>query len=264
MEMNIDDCHKVLLDIAKDIHRVCVENGIPYYMLGGTMLGAIRHKGFIPWDDDMDLGIPRRYFKKFEEVYTRECRSIYKVNNVDNSKHIGINFLKISDTRTLIKEQTKEDIKEEMGLNVDIFPLDRTDGRKDRFTSLNWWIIFSMKIFYYKTFSIRRAAFKRKVVAVLVRLLLPFRKRTIISFIEKHFILPIKADSHMVNFYGEYKLKEIIDARYFGTPRLYPFEDTEFYGVELPDPYLKCLYGNYMWIPPEDQRHLHHVEMRWK
>ena len=75
---NVEELHKILLDIAKDFHQVCVDHNIPYYMLGGTMLGAVRHKGFIPWDDDMDFGVERKYLEKLEKIYAEKVNSPYK------------------------------------------------------------------------------------------------------------------------------------------------------------------------------------------
>ena len=60
-ELSIEELHQIVLNIGKEFHKICINNNIPYYILAGTMLGAIRHKGFIPWDDDIDIGIPRQY-----------------------------------------------------------------------------------------------------------------------------------------------------------------------------------------------------------
>ena len=62
--ISLPECHNILLNIAIDFHNTCAKHNIPYYMLGGTQLGAVRHKGFIPWDDDMDFGVPRMYFEQ--------------------------------------------------------------------------------------------------------------------------------------------------------------------------------------------------------
>ena len=70
--IDMDECHEHLLRIAECFDGICRRHGIPYFMLGGTMLGAVRHKGFIPWDDDMDFGIPRPYFNRFIETAREE------------------------------------------------------------------------------------------------------------------------------------------------------------------------------------------------
>ena len=76
--IDIEEAHHILLDIAKAFTKVCDENNIPYYMLGGTMLGAVRHKGFIPWDDDMDFGVPREYYDLLINVLEKELPSPYR------------------------------------------------------------------------------------------------------------------------------------------------------------------------------------------
>ena len=69
------ELHSVLLEIGKAFHNICGKNNIPYFMLGGTMLGAVRHKGIIPWDDDMDFGVPREYFDKLKKALCEELPS---------------------------------------------------------------------------------------------------------------------------------------------------------------------------------------------
>ena len=76
-ELTFEELRHHLLEIAKAFDAVCRKNNIPYYMLGGTMLGAIRHKGFIPWDDDMDFGVPRKYFDTLIEIFERDLPSKY-------------------------------------------------------------------------------------------------------------------------------------------------------------------------------------------
>ena len=71
-KMTLDEIHLTLLDIAKEFDRICVKHNIPYYMIGGTMLGAVRHKGFIPWDDDMDFGVPVEYYEELQRILDKE------------------------------------------------------------------------------------------------------------------------------------------------------------------------------------------------
>ena len=71
---NVEEIHHILLNIAAAFHQICIKHDIPYCMLGGTMLGAVRHKGFIPWDDDMDFAVPREYYEKIIELLEQELQ----------------------------------------------------------------------------------------------------------------------------------------------------------------------------------------------
>ena len=124
---NIEELHKILLDIAKYFHQICVDNDIPYYMLGGTMLGAVRHKGFIPWDDDMDFGVERKYFEKLETILEERVDSPYRLLTKYNSKIILNDFDKLEDSRTIVQDPSRSNINEVFGVNVDVFPLDITN-----------------------------------------------------------------------------------------------------------------------------------------
>ena len=93
--IDIKECHQHLLEIAKCFDQLCATHHIPYYMLGGTMLGAIRHRGFIPWDDDMDFGIPRPFFDQFIKIAEKELPQQYSLLTRQNSTAIPKGFIKI-------------------------------------------------------------------------------------------------------------------------------------------------------------------------
>ena len=126
------EIHTYLLDILKAIDAFCTQNGIRYSMAYGTLIGAARHKGFIPWDDDIDLLMPRPDFERFISTFGKEedarYRCIYRVNTPQEYyKHI---FAKVHDSWTELKQD-----KYRFGLYVDIFPV---DGKPDdvQFVSL--------------------------------------------------------------------------------------------------------------------------------
>ena len=94
-KITLAECHKELLHIATAFDQICQKHHIPYYMLGGTILGAIRHNGFIPWDDDMDFGIPRPYFNQFIALAEQELPPKYKLITSKNSPALKKGFIKI-------------------------------------------------------------------------------------------------------------------------------------------------------------------------
>ena len=116
--------HSRLLSMAKVFHAFCVENGLQYYMLGGTMLGAVRHKGFIPWDDDMDFGMPRKDYDRFLKLAEEKLPAPFEVTCYKNVAKTPIHYAKQIDGSATLVEDSYHDFVE--GLYIDIFPLDAT------------------------------------------------------------------------------------------------------------------------------------------
>lgn len=253
--MTIDEVHEVLLGIAKEFHRICEENDIPYYMLGGTMLGAIRHKGFIPWDDDMDFGVPREYFSKLEKIFQEQSAPYYHLRTVNNSKTIINDPAKYEDKRTLIIEPEMANINEEIGINIDIFPLDKTNGNKSFFSKNNFVHIIGL-INTYRYCNMKHLNWWRKCLALCFRIVFfPFDKLYLLEFAKKH-LIP-QHGNYISNLYGFWGVRETIPADVMGNPVKYQFEDTCLWGAEKYDIYLKSLYGDYLKIPSRENMHIH-------
>lgn len=266
--LNIEEVHEVLLGIGKEFHRLCVENDIPYYMVGGTQLGAIRHKGFIPWDDDMDFGIPRAYYEKFKSVCLEQCRKPYSLVAAENS-YYPIGYVKMQDERTHIEDPMMGFYpKSDIGLYIDIFPLDECCGDYN----------------LMKTHEKKRILFDHIVRGIFEKL--PHRKWYYgISNYVLHYLLPHNHKAKMwwmkkkdeicieysqtgtdamINLYGIYKEREVVKKEILGKPTLYDFEDVQFYGPEKYDEYLTRIYRNYMQLPPVEKRHIHVDSVYWR
>lgn len=259
--IDIEECHKILLNIAFEFHKICIENNIPYYMLGGTMLGAIRHKGFIPWDDDMDFGIPRKYFKQFAEVANLQKSENIKINTHQSTSYISTDAIKMSDVRTIIVEQGASCV-EEMGINIDIFPLDDATNDVSLFSD-NSKAIYIQRFNRYTEARLKDLSFKKKIFALLVKLLKPTTQDEAIDVVNNISLRNLGATC-FANYYGFWGLKEVITKEIFGTPTLYTFETLNFYGPQYYDAYLKQLYNDYMQLPPKDKRHTHLEKIYWK
>lgn len=251
--ISADELHKRLLQMMKEFHSFCVEHNISYYIVAGTALGAKRHKGFIPWDDDIDIGIPRNDYdrlyslmdklpKNMELIYykTRKLTPFHCIKLVDKST-------------TLIEKYYPDDVE---GLYIDIFPLDGAikDSRKDKIRRkrINW--INKEIVFHYATLDC--PSLKERIIQKYCKLIKVDKLHDVLNNLMKK--VPIDIGDSMGNLLGAYGEREIVDKRIFGEPRLYCFEDTQFFGPEDIDAFLSAVYGDYMKLPEPNQRVLKH------
>ncbi len=260
-KLNGEELHSVLLEIAKAFHDICERNKIPYFMLGGTMLGAVRHKGIIPWDDDMDFGVPREYFEKLKKTLREELPSNMEAMSVETSESIILDIIKIQDKRTLVRELFRENLEESFGVNVDVFPLDRTLYGNNTFRAKMAEVLKNIQ--QYRFLSLKSRPIHKKIAALIIKtLLFCIDRETIINIIRNNFA--DKQGGYIANYYGAWGRKEIIPHEIMEPAILYKFEDTNFYGVRNYDSYLTSLYGDYMMLPPEEKRHFHLTDVYWK
>lgn len=255
MEKN-DVLKNKLLEMAVVFHNFCQENGIAYYMLGGTMLGTVRHKGFIPWDDDMDFGMMREDYDRFVSLKYKFPQG-FSVNTHDGNKDYEYGFCKIYDESTTYIEQGYND-KHIGGVYIDIFPIDSAgDDYSNALKMANkiYKKSFVLSCIYHKG---KRKTFLKDVAAKMFGLL-PKGPKWFDWLYDTVKKFKGKQTKYVLNVYGAHVAKEVVPRDFFGKPTLYDFENTQFYGVEKSDEYLKSLYGDYMTPPPEDKRGGHNI-----
>ena len=126
-KIELDELKIIEKDILKTIDFTCEKNNIQYYAVGGTLLGAVRHGGFIPWDDDIDIAMPRAEFEKLRKVFNNVN---YKIQFFDNVKDYGYPFPKIVDDRTILVDYKNGTGKEISGVFVDLFLYDGMGNSK--------------------------------------------------------------------------------------------------------------------------------------
>lgn len=260
MDNKVKLLHACLLKIALEIKKLCEENDINYFLMGGTMLGAIRHDGFIPWDDDIDIGMPRKDYEKFLLICEKELSDEYCLCTPYLEKDYGVPFAKLRLKEThFIDKGVPRSI--DNGIYVDIFPIDKwIDDPKKRdqqnFHVHLWRNVLAAKCGYSK--GERKALIRKIILFPLV--LLP--KSFIISREEawqKKY--NNEKTQYYINFTSAYKYgKEIYRTEWIETLVDKEFERETFKVPSDAHGALTQLYGDYMKLPPVEQRVFKHSE----
>ena len=255
-----------LLNIMIEIDRVCKILGIKYTLSGGSLLGAIRHKGFIPWDDDMDIAMTRDNYEKFLKYAQRELKDNYFLQTYETDSKSPCNFAKVLNTKMPIIEKDKVHLNIKKGLFVDIFPIDKTfNSYWKRFISV--LLIRIAKTTKYScnlTNILKNSENNLKKAGKL--LLFPIAHclgNNKLNCIETYARKLANNKENNVTFADQdqaifaFKDKEMkwdIFCRY----KLISFEGYEFMCISDYDMYLRKLYGNYMQLPPIEEQKPHH------
>lgn len=254
----MNDIQFVLLEMIKWFHQFCVKNELRYYALGGTMLGALRHQGFIPWDDDLDIGMPRKDYQKLEELLKGSSEGRYELET-PNSRNVDFcyPYSKLFDNRTTLIENQKYKIKR--GLYIDIFPLDGLGNSLDEAYANYKRIERNRTILQLKTSGIRKGrSFYKNAMIVLFKCIPLNEKKILKKVAESANCIDFDDATYGGNALGAWRYKEIMPIEYMGTPKLYKFEDTEIYGAERADEYLTHIYGDWRKLPPKEKQVTHH------
>lgn len=245
-----------LLEMLKWFHAFCAQHNITYYAMGGTMIGAARHKGFIPWDDDIDVGIPRTHYQRLLTLFRSPVDGYFLESPYSGNSDFLYSYAKLYDTNTTLTERLKIPCKR--GVYIDVFPLDGIgdslqEARKN-FSKVDRKNMFLMM----RTCAIEKRRTWYKNLSIALVGLLPRRliddKQLSMQVDQLARQIDFDTSAYVANLMGSYRQKEIIKREYFGTPTLYPFESAQIYGPEKYDEYLTSIYGDWRKLPPENQR----------
>ena len=262
---NMELLHQVDVDIVKEVVRICDKHDLKYYMLGGTMLGAIRHKGFIPWDDDIDLGMPRDDYEKFLELAPQELPEYLKVVNYRNDPNYMYYITRVLDTDTKVIEERIGNDNKYTNASIDIFPIDGTPNnalaRKIYFFRVLYHRAL-MSLCYKDSIDRKRKRSKKEKLLLWImeripveKLTTPYKQKCKIDKLLRS--QPVKGAKYIGNIMGAYRTREIVPAEFYGEGAMYPFEDIQLRGLSMYDEYLTYTYGDYMQLPPVESRKTH-------
>lgn len=257
-----------ILEILKFIDDLCQKNDIHYFVAYGTLLGAIRHKGFIPWDDDVDIFVPQKDFKRFRELVNQNQQ--YQFSYIFDDDNYRLDFAKVIDTATIVKET--HPIVSSKGLFVDVFPLQHIgDDILTAQKNIQKLKKQKMKIWYYNT-PIKHLSgngIKKwlKIIAVIPKKLF-IATHNMPKYMKKYYASIDQIDttnrsSKYVGYVDNARTssfeKDFFEEAWTETIR-WPFETIE---VNVPKEYdliLRQYFGDYMQLPPEKDRINHNME----
>ena len=267
-EINLNELKEIQLDMLKFVKNICEVNNLKYFLCGGTLLGAVRHQGYIPWDDDIDIFMPIEDYKKFIKIIKDNNEIAYSIlDPYDNDEYYYF-FSKLIDNRTVMIEDNMPQING-FGVYIDIFPIyglpnytSQLDDYVDKMLQLN--DIYKVKA-CPQTWNYSKNKFK-KIIKSIVKFPMYCKykniasKKRILSLLEENNYNKTKYVGYILSAYEK---KEILDKRVFDKAIPMKFED-EYFNVPIGyDQYLKQIYGDYMKLPPLEKRQSHHNFTAW-
>lgn len=276
--IELNELRSIQLEILNAFDSFCTENGLIYFLTGGTLLGAIRHKGYIPWDDDIDVAMPRADYEKLVNISKSlpfpYCIEKYSAEKEKKKPYI-YTYLKAYDLRTTLVEFPNM-MNYSSGVYIDIFPLDNLPNdlneRKKAYRTVRKYVDLGCRcnVAYYIKKNMKISStrdFFKKVFYLMydfVRALFPpnffiIKADTLarnLSIQETRYVGCIVAG------YGE---REAMLVKDVFPPKPVEFEGKYFPGFNNPDAYLSQVYGDYMSLPPEEKRMSNHIfKAYWK
>lgn len=261
----LEKIQQIETDCLKAIVNICEQEQIEYFLIGGTALGAVRHKAFIPWDDDIDIGMTRDNYNKFLAVAENLLPSNYHLQSPYNEKKSPYTYSKIRIDGTKFVEYCNRNVEMHHGVYVDIFPFDEVpdDEKKNiaQFKKYQKWT----KIFVYRQspdVSEKPIGFTRKIKAVFRRCL-----HCAAKLFPRKYLLK-KLDAIATKYNGSNQTATaclcfpVRKTEYVKKTDLYPLKEVQFGDMKAKianndDAYLQTHYGDYMKLPPEEKRFGH-------
>lgn len=264
---DISELRKIQMDILTYVDNTCREYDVHYSMSGGTLIGAIRHKGFIPWDDDIDIMLTREDYNRLIRVMQEKFQNgerRYKILTHGIDQDFKFPYAKVVDESTLIIEDVKG--CKNFGVFIDVFPIDFIPDGKCSTLFIKQHILYYLLNIKRLRWNKGRSFLKNMLILVLQYALLPLSSDKIISKIDKvatnASMFPTKRRSCLVWGYGK---KEIVPATIHNNHIDVIFEDRKYMAIKDYDIYLTSLFGDYMQLPPEEKQVTHHdFKAFWK
>ncbi len=260
-KLSSNEIKEIELNILVEFDKLCKKNNLYYTLCGGTLLGAVRHKGFIPWDDDIDVLMPREDYERLLNDFNVDKTDLPKYMELANWKkgNMSFPFMKLVDKRTKIDSQYLDDNKSNK-LWIDIFPIDGNPEDEKKLNYLYRKSLFLRRILLIKMATVGEGKTKAK------KIFKPFLKLLFLPISNKYLCKKIDENARKYSFNDTafiggvlwgYGTCEKINKEKYMSPKKMEFEGKMFNIPSNYDEYLSNLYGEYMKLPPEEKRITH-------
>lgn len=250
----LEKLQNVETEILKDVTDFCDKHALKYSLYAGTLLGAVRHKGFIPWDDDVDICMPRLDYEKFLKLWREESPTGYFLQATDGKNKTTINHTKIRKIGTLLANENDLKTNENNGIWVDVFAFDKVPNSKKKQKRILFYA--KLRMVYTRNYPVKKKGFLFECLSRIMLCIPNSLKRKIRNKSENEVT---KYNDLTDNFI--YKTFSCIEELPINLPK-YIFDEFQLadFGIyrfkifKAYDEVLKIFYGDYMEIPDENHR----------
>lgn len=256
-QCTVEELHQIMLRMLTKIDAICEEENIPYFLIDGTLLGAIRHEGFIPWDDDVDIAMPRADYERFIQIASEKLGDDYFVQTIDSDPkyHQFYIPLKIRDNHsTLIEVYGK---KHHEGVYIDVFPFDYlTENREEELKQKKITYLFGVAKGPVQFHTFPSIHFFARILLQMFGRLAP--EKWMVAYIRRAIQKNQQGTPGEEMIYGF----EMPWLNIFKKTDIFPLKKVKFENVSLnvpnnADAVLKNIFGDYMELPPKDKQLTH-------
>lgn len=259
----MSDIQIVILEIYKVIRQICKKHNIPFYAVGGTCIGAVRHQGFIPWDDDLDIAIPIEYYDHLCEYLKQELPDYYELRTCKDVKHTAYIFAKVVDKRTTYIERTEFNTTDAYkGVFIDIMPMSGIPASvPGRWLFHHRLVALSTLNGYLRWETGENNSCVKKLLHGVLSMLhkdnFSYYSDKWMKMLRKHPFYQAKVTGY--TWFSTMKRKKLTyPTEWFITTVTVPFEDTDMDCPQNYDAYLTKQFGNYMQLPPKEKQVSNH------